>query len=189
MGAEHRGDPAVEVPAHRDLLAGELGMEVDDECVGGARQRFEQVIDGRKRVALDLQVHLAAQVDHRDSHAGGLDDRVPPPGVLRVEVGRPDDPLLGAEVAVGVLVPVGVVAEGDHVDAGVEDRLRRLLGDADATGHVLTVGDHQVGHVLGAQLGHRRRQALPSGLADDIPYEEQAHGRLSVDDVRLRPSR
>jgi hypothetical protein len=69
-------------------------VEVDDEGVGGAGERFEQVVDRGEGVALDLQVHLAAQVDDRDPHAGRLDDRVPPPRVPRMEVGRPDDPLL-----------------------------------------------------------------------------------------------
>ena len=31
---KHGGDPAVEVPAHRDLLARHLGVEVDDDAVG-----------------------------------------------------------------------------------------------------------------------------------------------------------
>jgi hypothetical protein len=30
--------------------------------------------------------------------------------------------------------------------------------------------------VLGAQRGQRRRQPLAPGLADDVPYEQQAHG-------------
>jgi len=38
VGAEHRRDAAIEVPAHRNLLAGELGVEVDDHRVGGSGQ-------------------------------------------------------------------------------------------------------------------------------------------------------
>ncbi len=38
VGAEHRGDAAVEVPAHRHLLAGHLGVEVDDHRVGVAER-------------------------------------------------------------------------------------------------------------------------------------------------------
>ena len=34
VGAEDGGDAAVEVPAHRHLLAGHLGVEVDDDAVG-----------------------------------------------------------------------------------------------------------------------------------------------------------
>ena len=45
VGPEHRGHPAVEVPSHRDLLAGQLGVEVDEDRVGLPRQLVEQLVD------------------------------------------------------------------------------------------------------------------------------------------------
>ncbi len=72
-------------------------------------------------------------------------------------------------------MPVGVIAESDHVGAGVEDLGGRLLGDPYTTGGVLAVDDDQVGAVLGTQLGHRRRQPCATGLADDVPYEKETH--------------
>jgi len=180
VGAEHSGDASVQVPAHRDLLAGELRVEVDDEGVRSAGQRFEELVDRREGVALDSHVHLSAQVDHGDAHPGCLDDRVAASRIARRKVRGADDPPLGVEVRVHVPVPVGVVAQRDHIDAGLEDRLGRVLRDPDAAGSVLAVRDDQIGHSLGPELGHRRRQALPSGLADDVPYEEEAHQRRSV---------
>ena len=93
---------------------------------------------------------------------------------------------LGVEVRIDVAVAVGVVAEGDHVGARLEDLLRRLRGDADPARRVLAVDHDEVGHPLGAQAGHRRRQPLPAGLADDVPYEEETHQRRSVEQLRRR---
>jgi hypothetical protein len=42
VGAEHRRHAAVEVPAHRDLLARRLGVHVDEDVVGLAAQLGEQ---------------------------------------------------------------------------------------------------------------------------------------------------
>jgi len=175
MGAEHGRDAPVEVPAHRDLLAGELGVEVDDDRVRRPPEGAEELVDRGERISLHLQVHLPAQVDHRDPHPGGLDDRVAAPWILGREVRRPHDPLLGVEKGIGLSVPIGVVAERDHVDARREDLLRRLLGDPHAARGVLAVGDDQVRHPVGPKPGHRRRQGLPARPADDVPYEEQAH--------------
>jgi len=184
VSAEHRGDAPVEVPAHRDLLAGQLGVEVDDAGVHRSRQGVEQLVDRVEGIPLDLQVHLPAQVDHGDSHAGSLDDGVAAPGILGREVRRSHDPLLGAEKGIGLAMPIGVVAERDHVDAGRKDLLRRLLGDSHAPRGVLAVRDDQVRHPLGPKLGHRRRQGLPAGPADDVPYEQEAHRGGSVVDRR-----
>jgi len=172
---EDRRHAAVEVPAHRHLLAGQLGVEVDDERVGGAGERVEQLVDRGERVAVHPHVHLAAQADHGDPHAGRLDDRVAPAGVARGEVRRAHDPAFRVQVRIDVPVAVGVVAERDHVGPGVEDLARRLGGDPDPSGHVLAVDDDEVGQPLCAELGHRPRQCLSTRLADDVPYEEEAH--------------
>ena len=53
VGAEDGGDAAVEVPAHRDLLAGHLGVEVDDHAVG--LDPLEDRVDLVERRARDPQ--------------------------------------------------------------------------------------------------------------------------------------
>ena len=65
VGADDRGDAAVEVPAHRHLLARHLGVEVDEEGVGLAFQAVEDGVDLGERRAGGLELHLAAKVDHR----------------------------------------------------------------------------------------------------------------------------
>jgi len=180
--AEHRGHAAVEVPAHRHLLAGQLGVEVDEERVPPSGKGGEQLVDGGERVALDLEMHLPAQVDHADPHARRLDDRVPAPRIRLGEVQRTQHARLRVEIGIDLAMAVGVVAEGDDVGARLEELLRRLLRDADPSGAVLAVDDDEIGHVLGAQSGHRRRQCLATGPPDDVPYEKEAHGGLSLED-------
>jgi hypothetical protein len=175
VGAEDGRDPPVEVPSHRDLLARQLGMEIDDEGVGGAGQGAEQLVDSGEGVALHPQVHLAAQVDDGDPHPGRLDDRVPPARIRCREVGGANDPRLGVQVGIDLAVAVAVVAERDHVGARLEDLGGGLLGDPNAAGHVLPVDHNEVGQPLGPKPGHRRRQPLATGLADDVPYEQEAH--------------
>ena len=157
-------------------------MKVDDDRVGCTGQGGEQLVDGAERIALHLQVHLPAEIDHGDAHPGGLDDRVTASRIRLREVDRAQDALLGVEVGIDLAMAVGVVAEGDHVGARREELLRGFLGDAYASRAVLAVDYDQIGHALGAQVGHRRRQGLPAGPPDDVPYEQEAHAGGSVED-------
>jgi hypothetical protein len=122
-----------------------------------------------------LQVEVAAEVDDGHLHPGRFGDRVPAPGVAGREVAGPHDALLRAEVGVDLAVAVGVVAQRDRIGAQTEDLVRRFRGDADPAPGVLAVDHDQIGQVLLAQAGHRRRQPLPPGLADDVADEEEAH--------------
>ena len=67
VGAEDRGDAAVEVPAHRHLLAGHLGVEVDDDASASIRSRIPSTVSKGERAT--LQADRAAEVDHADPHA------------------------------------------------------------------------------------------------------------------------
>ena len=73
----------------------------------------------------DLQADRAAEVDHADPHAAGLDHGVAAAGVRVRVVGGPDHPVGAVEVVVDLAVAVDVVAGGDHVGAGVEERAAR----------------------------------------------------------------
>ena len=184
VGAEHGRDPAVEVPAHRHLLARHLGVEVDDHGVG--LDPVEDPVDGVERRACDLEPDAAAEVDHADPHPAGLDHGVAAARVgLRV-VGRPHHALLAVEEVVGLAVAVDVVAGGDDAGAGVEDVAGRALGDPHAAGRVLAVDDDQVGRVLLAQRRHRLAQPAPPGAADDVADEEDPHGADPICEIEPR---
>ena len=112
VGAEHRGDAPVEVPAHRDLLAGHLGVEVDDDDLGALALELGQLrVGGVEGGAGDGQLQRAAEVEDPDLAAADLEHRVPATGVGHRVVGRPHDPFVAVEQLVGVAVAVGVVAE------------------------------------------------------------------------------
>ena len=175
VGPDNGRDTPVEVPSHRDLLARQLGVEVHEERISCPGLRGEQLVDGAERIALDLQVHLPAQVDHADPHPGGLRDGVSPAWIPGWEVHGADDSSLGVEQRVDVAMAVGVVAEGDHVGARLEDLLRGRLGDPDAAAGVLAVDHDQVGTLRLTELRHRGRKGLPAGLTDHVPDEEEAH--------------
>jgi hypothetical protein len=76
-----------------------------------------------------------------------------------------------------------VVAERDHVGAGLEHLVGELRGDPDAVGEILPVQDARVD----AQLVFERRQALLDRTAardaDDVCNEKKSQGE-SVAAVR-----
>jgi len=180
VGPEHGGDPAVEVPPHRHLLARHLGVEVDEDEVG--LDLLEDAVDLVEGRAGDLEADGAAEVDHAGAAAPDLDHGVAAAGVGVGVVGRPHHPVAAVEVAVDLAVAVDVVAGRDRVGAGVEQRLGRLLGDSHAPRRVLPVDDHQVGRMALAQPRHRRRQPAAPGPADHVPDEEHPHGQWTLDE-------
>ena len=70
VGADHRADPAVEIEAQRLLLAGRLGVEVDEDHLHLRRQRRSSRSAARKGESSGLHEHLPLEVDHRHRHAG-----------------------------------------------------------------------------------------------------------------------
>jgi len=175
VGAEHRGDAAVEVPAERHLLARHLGVEVDDDDVGLTFEAVEQGVGLDEGRASRLQLHGSAEVDHRDSAAADLDDRVAAAGIAAWVVGGPYDTLLTVEEAVGLAMAVDVVAGRDHIGAGLEDVGGGALGDAQPAGRVLPVDDHQLGVVALAQCRHRGGKPAAARAADDVADEQDLH--------------
>jgi hypothetical protein len=85
------------------------------------------------------------------------------------------------------LVP-GVVAERDRVGAGVDQVVVDRLGDAEAAGGVLAVGDDEVE----LPVAHQTRQPLQHDGAprtpDDVANEENAHELMpaKIDHLALR---
>ena len=61
VGAEHSGDPAVEIPAERLLFAGGFGVDVDEDDLGG--DLLEQLVGFAKGVVACGHEDAALQVD------------------------------------------------------------------------------------------------------------------------------
>jgi len=169
VGAEDGGDAAVEVPAHRHLLARHFGVEVDDHRV--LLVVAEDRVDGVEGGAGDTEADAAAEVHDADPHPLDLDHGVAAPGIPLRVVGRPDHPLLAVEELVGLAMAVDVVPRGNDADADAEEVVGRALGDPHPAGRVLAVDDHQVRRIALAQLRHRLPQTLAAGAADHVADE------------------
>ena len=77
------------------------------------------------------------------------------------------------------LVP-DVVAAGDDIDAGGQDRLGGRGGQAHAAGHVLAVGGHEVDAALLAEARQQRLDRLAARLADHVADHQDADGALGA---------
>ena len=128
------------MPPQRDLLAGRLGVHVDEDVVGVA-QLSEGGLDRGEGGQRRVQVEVAAEVHHAElasvlfDHAGAV------AGLAAEVVEGPHDPRLLVEVAVDLAVVIGVVAERDRVDASHEQLTCPLGGDPEASRHILGVDD------------------------------------------------
>ena len=179
VGPEDRGDASVEVPSHRHLLAGQLGVKVDDDRVGLAVEALEQRLRLGERRAGGAHVLDAAEVDNRDPLPVHGHHDVSPARAAGLVVGGADHALGVVEVSIDLAVAVDVVAGRDHAGAEPEQLLRDGFGDARAAGGVLAVDDHQIGPVALAQPGHRPGQTGATGLAHHVADEQDPH-RASV---------
>ena len=82
VGAEHRRDPAVEMPAHRLLLAGGLGVEVDQDHLDLVGETVDQTVGLLERRVERRHEDLPFEVDGGDRDPGrGLADVEPAPGI------------------------------------------------------------------------------------------------------------
>ena len=102
-------------------------------------------------------------------------------GLARGVVQRAQE--LGDEVddAEDLLLVPDVVARGEAVDARVEDLVADLLGDAEAAGRVLDVGDAVVDVVLLEDGGQGLLEDGAPGVAHDVPDQQDVHpDRLSA---------
>ena len=177
--AHDRGDPPVEVHAHRVLLGRDLAVEVDQ---ADGRQRLagllEEPIGLEERVLDRLHVRPALEVDDRQLRAV---ERVvgPPPSpgnAVRAVVQRSEDPVVRLEDRVDLLLVPDVIARGDDVDAMGEQRVGGRWRQAHPAGEVLAVGGDEVDRALLAEGRNEGLDREPAGLADDVTDHEHATG-------------
>ena len=180
VGADDGRHAPVEVPAEADLLAGRLGMHVDEDVVGQAPEALEHGVDLDERRAARVQVEVAGEVHDAEADAVALDDRLAVAGLGGEVVGRAQDPRLVVEVAVDLLALVGVVAERDDVDAGGEQLVGDLRRDPDAAGDVLAVDDDERRRVALAQRGEQAEERPSPEPADEVSDEEDGRGGVGV---------
>ena len=87
-------------------------------------------------------------------------------------VGRAQYSRFLIEVGIDLAVAVGVVAEREHVDPGLEQAGGDLAGNAGAAGRVLAVGDHECRFKPLAQRGQESLHRSPPDTPDDVADEK-----------------
>lgn len=184
VGSEYSGDAAIKIPAQRDLLAGGLGVEVEQDDRGSDLAEklvglAEGVVTrGHEDAALEVQHGVLLTVGKFTlvhAEAGGA-DRI---------VGRAKD-ATAAEVRVGrdghvledlALVP-DVVAGRDDVGAHVEDLFGDGRGDAKASGSVLAVDDEEVDGVCLKDVRKVLVYDMAAGGAEDVADKKDVHLKI-----------
>ena len=144
--ADDRRDPAVEVPAHRDLLRRRLGVEVDEDDArparASARSRAAPTANGSSSGGMKMR---PIRLMHADRLAGACPAEVAAAaGRAGGKVRRPQQLRLPRDVVEHFLLVPDVIAGRHHVDAVAEDGVGDVAGDAEAGGGVLDVGDDEV---------------------------------------------
>ena len=190
MGSDDRGHTPVEIPTHGDLLAGRLGVEVDQDDVRLSRETLEHAVDDGERVVDGLEEYAALEVDDADARV------VPRVHDTHAPARRPFGEVRGAKkrrtfLDVGhdlALVP-GVVPAGQDVRPGAEQLLGGCRSDAHAAGRILAIDDDDVGRTLGGQLPQAVPHDLAPGSSDDVTDEQDSHDRRQTAKVTARVSR
>ena len=147
MGTPKGGDTAIQVVGHGQLFAGGSSVELH-QCKGGlVRLRLQQLIGGGKGI-FGVEVQVAAADEHHHSHGKGaaVHYLISVAGRAAGKVGGPEDIALLIQIGGDLGFTEGMIAQGDHIRAGGEQRLRLRLRQA-AAGDVLPI-DHGKAHVM-----------------------------------------
>ena len=163
-------------------------MHVDEDVVDAALESRQGRLGLLEEGVGGVDVEVALQAHDPQADAVALDDRLAAPGLRAQEVGGPHDPVRAPEVGDDLAPAEAVVAERDHVDAGLEQLVGDARRDPQAARDVLGVDDDERRLVPAPELGQQPEQRPPSRAADQIAGEEDGrrgvgHGAYS----RARP--
>ncbi len=178
VGPDDRRDLAVEVMAHRGLLARGLGVEVhEDGAAPLGLQRGDLRERGREGVVERLHEDAPLEVDHAQlAPVGRLDHLAAAAGGAGRVVGGAQEARVGRlEVWTDLALRPDVVAAREQVDLRRQDLVRGLGRDAQPVGGVLGVGHHQVRGEPGYEARDQPLHGLPAGLSEDVAEEEDFH--------------
>ena len=122
-------------------------MHVDDDGVGVAFKRAGGELALDRGEGIVERVHEDAAHDVDDEHARAvsrLDQRGAAPGGAGRKVERADELRRALDEHQRLALVPGMIAAGDDIDAGVDELLVDLLGDAKAAGGVLAVDGDEI---------------------------------------------
>ncbi len=183
--AEHGGDAAVEIPAERDLLAGGLGVEVEQNDLGaGLFADFgEQIVGLAEGIVAGAHEDAALQIDDGVCGAVGKHALVDAEAGRSVRVvGRAKDAAAAhvggfgdVDVLEDLFLVPDVIAGGDDVRAEVEELFSDGGCEAEAAGGVFAVDDEEIDGVGLKQVGQMLVHYVPAGGPENIAYKQNLH--------------
>src|SRR2546428_10947931 len=170
-----RAHPPVQVPAHRERLAGRLGVHVHEDDRRLSAELGGELV-GLPEGAVDRQHEDAPhEVHDRDLVGPALDGDVAHPGRARGEVRGTQEQVLFHDVLDDLLLVPDVVARGHHVGAGGEDLARdRRPHPATARG-VVAVDNASEERVMLTELREQIRDRGTARLSVDVPDHQDVH--------------
>ena len=137
---------------------------------------LQLALDGTERIVGELHEQPAQHLhDNEAAPRRGAELGDPAAGRAGLQVERADEARLAGNIADQLLLVPDVVARGQHVDPGVEERLADLDRDAETGGGVLAVDDERIELQPLAQFGRALDQDGTARSPDDIADVEQAH--------------
>ena len=142
------------------------------------RQRTgcQLAIDRGERIVERIHEDTAHGIDHQSARAVlGFDHGRAAAGRAGRIVQRPDQPRLALDEGQRLLLVPGVVAERHGIGAGVEQFASGGLGDAEAAGCVLAIGDHQIELPVAHQLGQALIDNGSPAASDNVANQQNPH--------------
>ena len=162
--------------SHRLLLAGRLGVDVDDDRIGGLLERTcrKLALDRGKRIIERVHEDAAHGVDDQHARAVlGFDQRHAAAGRAGGEIDRAKQLGRALDEDQRLLLVPGMIAAGHRVGAGVEELLVDRLGDAEAAGGILAIHRDEIEPPVAHQPGQTLEQDGAAAAAHDVADEEE----------------
>jgi hypothetical protein len=176
VGPQHGSDPAVEVSPHDLLVAGGLGVEIQEDQLDVFRHLGQDPVRRPERAVHRRHEDPSQQAEHAHALiAPGAHDGIIASGGLAGIVGRLDDPQLGRQDRIDLAATVDVVAHGQAVHAGGNQLVVDGRRQARSAGHILRIGNDQIKLFLDPQPGHGPQNNLASRLAHNVSDQQQTH--------------
>lgn len=172
MGSENRRHPSIEVSPHDLLVAGGLGVVVEEDHAGTTRHRGEDAVGGLQRTIDRRHEDPALKTEHchLDLAFGPQHGEGTTWGLTRV-VGRPDDPLFALEEREDLAAPINVVAHGDAVDTAGEQFLKDLGRQPRPARRILGIGDYEIELLGNPKARDGTDGDLTTGFSDHVANE------------------
>ena len=182
MRANDETDLAIEIPSHRNLFAGRLGMNVHDDDVGLPAQLGHFTLGSSERAVVVGHVNTTKQIQHAhprlfpdiDYHRAASRRR-------RCDIQWTHNLWQTVNFLLKTFLIPNMIAGGDDIHAGRQqffDRCRRQPG---TVRDVLAIGHDTIEMVLALEFRQQRRDRLPTGFTNDVADEKNVHTRLMPD--------